>query len=366
MPYFKLLIFRDFRLQTLDSRSTERVLTRQKCRAVRDSGPLAHILGALCVLTSTAPCAASDLELDGSIALGFDSNPAQTRTGPELAFARYAVEALRSWSTSDGHHVFSLSGGGWYRDYEAANDAYRLNLISEWSRETASGLGLWRFELAGSAYRDALVPADERDEAGVGVRYDHLLSARHTLGLRVDVRRLDYLHATLPWAGRPGSASNSGSGRTMTMGDIGRNDGQSAQHRDDTNIELGLDVTRHWSRILSTRLSLTHAENDSSIHLERYRRPGLSGSMRLEPSKDWWLEAGASWSLTRYAETPRHREREDRQFGLSLAVRHRLAKYTDNDAEWQCRLEWLDSDSTLADYSFQQWVTQCGLSWSLF
>lgn len=311
--------------------------------------------------------------MEGSIALGFDSNPAQMTTGSELAFARYAIEAWRAWSASHGQ-VFSLGGRGWYRDYEAANDAYRLDLIGEWSRESASGLGLWQLDLSAGAYRDALVSADERDEAAIGLRYDHLLSARYTLGLSAEVRRLDYLHVTLPWTGRPGSASNSRSGsgsgsganRAPSLGETGRNRrSQSARQRDDTRLEFGLDVTRHWSPGLSTRVALTHAENDSSVHLENYRRPGLSGSVQLDPSEDWQLEAGVSGSFTRYTGTHSHLEREDRRFGLSLAVRHRLAQRAGDGAEWQCRIEWLDNDSTLADYSFQQWVTECGLSWSL-
>lgn len=369
MPYSKPLIQMVFILQAMDFGSTKRVSTRQKCRVVRDWKRLTHVLGALCLLTSTALDAASDLELEGSIALGFDSNPAQTTTGPDLAFARYAVVARRFWSASD-EQVFSLGGRGWYRDYEAANDAYRLDLLGEWSRESASGLGLWQIDLSASAYRDALVTADERDEAAIGLRYAHLLSARYTLGLSAEVRRLDYLHTTLPWAGRPGSASNSrsgsGSSRAPSLGDTGRNhSSQSAQQRDDTRLELSLDVTHHWSPVLSTRVALTHTENDSSIDLERYRRPGLSGSVRLELSEVWQLEAGVSGSLTRYTGTPSHREREDRRFGLSLAARHRLAKPAGDGAECRCRIEWLDNDSTLADYSFQQWVTECGLSWSL-
>jgi len=352
-------------IQILDSGSTKRVSTRQKCRAVRDSSPWTHVLGALCLLTSTGQGAANDLQLEGSIGLGFDSNPAQTHTGTELAFARYAVEAGRSWSTSDGP-VFNLGGRGWYRDYEAANDAYGLDLFGEWSRESASGLGLWQLDLSAGGYRDALVPADERDEAAIGLRYDHLLSARYTLGLSTDVRRLDYLHAALPWTGRPGSTSKAGSKRATSLDETDRNlSSRFARHRDDTRLEFGLDVTRHWSPGLSTRFALAYAENDSSVHLESYRRPGLGGSLRLEPSEDWRLEAGFNWSLTRYTRTPSHHEREDSEFGLSLAVSRRLNPPVGDGAEWRCRLEWLGNDSTLADYSFQQWVTECGLSWSL-
>jgi len=323
---------------------------------------LTHALGVFCLLlTSTDPSTANALQLEGSIALGFDANPAQTRTGPELAFARYAVEAWRSWSVSDGQ-TLSLSGGGWYRDNESANDAYRLDLMGEWSRETASGLGLWQLDLNAGAYRDALVSADERDEVAIGLHYGQLLSARQTLGLSAELRRLDYRHVTEPWAGRPGSTPNPESARASDLKNGARNQGQSARPREDRALTLGLDLTQHWSPDLSTQLALTYAANESSVRLEGYRRPGLSGLLRLELSELWRLEAGAGWLLSRYDETPRDHEREDRQLSLSLSAVRRLAR---SAAEWRCRLEWLDNDSTLADYSFQQWVTECGLSWSL-
>ncbi|MBN2885241.1 MAG: hypothetical protein JXM75_00840 [Chromatiaceae bacterium] len=258
--------------------------------------------------------------------------------------------------------ILSLGASGWYRDNESANDAYRLDLLGAWSRESASGRGLWQLDLSAGAYRDALVPADERDEVAIGLRYDHLLSARQTLGLSAELRRLDYRHVTGPWAGRPGSAPNPESARASDLKNGARNQGQSARPREDRALTLGLDLTQYWSPDLSTQLALTYAANESSVRLEGYRRPGLTGLMRWDLSDLWRLEAGAGWLLSRYGANPREREREDRQLSLNLSVFHRLAR---SAAEWQCRLEWLDNDSTLADYSFQQWVTDCGLSWSL-
>ncbi|MTW20542.1 hypothetical protein [Allochromatium palmeri] len=302
------------------------------------------------------------VELDGTLGLGLDSNPAQSHSGSELAFARFAVEALRSWS-SDADSV-SLSGGGWYRDYEGPNDAYRLNLLTEWSRETESGLGLWRFSLTGVAYRDALVPADERNEAVFGVRYDHLLSARHTLGLRIDTLWLAYRQASLPWAGRPGAGALSSTGRGGSSQETDRGRNALAVRRDDQRLRLSLDFTRYWSPGVSTRLALFYADNASPVRIEGYQRPGVDIRWRLEQNDAWRWEAGMGWSLTRYDAAPQQQEREDRQISLRLAVNHSLGYLGWREVEVQCALDWLDSESTLEAYGFRQWVTQCGWFWS--
>jgi hypothetical protein len=343
--------------------STKTAVARQKCRTIRRSpGLVPALVGAFCLSLGGIALADGAFELDGALGLGLDSNPAQSHSGSALAFARYAVEALRSWSSDDD--TLSLGGGGWYRDYEGPNDAYRLNLLTEWSRETGSGRGLWRFSLAGVAYRDALVPADARNEAAFGLRYDQLLSARHTLGLSVETRRLAYRQASLPWAGRPGAGASSSADRDGGSQGTDRGRGAVAVRRDDQRLRLGLDFTRHWSPGVSTRLALFYVDNDSPVHIEGYQRPGVDMRWRLEPNDIWRLEAGVGWSLTRYDAAPRRQEREDRQLSLGLAVHRSLGDLGWREAEFQCALDWLDSESTLEAYAFRQWVTQCGWFWS--
>ena len=316
---------------------------------------------------ATSAVAGDGFDLNGVMALGFDSNPAQSRSGPELAFARYAFDARRAWSDAGGR--LALEGSGWYRDYEAANDAYRLALGGAWSRETAAGLGSWRIGLAGVAYRDALVPDDERNEAALEIRYDRLLSARHSLSLNVEVRRLDYLNASLPWAGRPGSGALSGAGPAEPEPAVrgqgaGGGRGALAVRRNDRLLAVGLDFARHWSPDVSTRFSLSYADNDSPVRLEGYARPGLGARLQVKLDHAWRLDAELAWSLTRYDAAPRRLTREDRQVSLGLAARRALGG-TERRGEFHCALDWLDSDSTLEPYAFRQWVTQCGLSWSL-
>ena len=316
-------------------------------------GLLLLVLGAGAGLASAEPA----IEVSGDLGAGFDSNPAQSREGPELAFIRHALELSRQWSLAGSE--LALGVDGWYRDYEADNDSYRTNGTLDWGMATAQGAGRVAFSISGALYRDALVPADERDEAALGWRYRHLLSARDTLGLSAEVRRLAYRNPSFPWEGRPGSVGRQGASK-----DSRDRRGAVATRRDDDLLGLVLDVTRHWSPSVSTQLSLAHARCDSSVGTQSYDRHGLAVLLRLEPVERWRLELGVGWSLSRYDQASRQREREDRQRSLGLAVRRGLDGRGPGARELYCSLDWLDSDSTIDERAFRQQVTQCGLAWS--
>ncbi|MBK1717841.1 hypothetical protein CKO27_09340 [Thiocystis violacea] len=299
------------------------------------------------------------LSLGLEVTTGYDSNPAQSEAGMGLFFAQYAFDAARRMRLGGADLTFAASG--WLRDYEAANDSHRLALRTDWSRATAQGAGLMTLSLAGAAYRDALVPADERDEAALTLRYDYILTARDTLGLMGETRRLAYRNASLPWSGRPGSSPRdhpSGSSNSSSNSS-GRGREVEAVRRDDWLSGLGIDVTHHWSPVLATVFSLAGARRDSPVSAEAYDRHGLGLVMRIEPAASWRLELGLGWSRTRYDQAPRQQEREDIQRTLGLAVRRNLGR-----SEWFCGLDWLDSDSSIAGRSFRQEVTECGLAWS--
>ena len=337
------------------------------------------IAGALSLLLLLAgdPALANELRtgeplaIRSEVAFGYDSNPAQSREGPELAFARYGVEAARIWPLAGAE--FGLAASGWYRDNEADNDSYRLTLTGDWTRATDSGAGLLKVSVAGTASRDRLVPADERDEAAVGIRYSRVLSARHTLGLNGELRRLAYRNASLPWAGRPGASVGAGSGSKSGGGsDTGRNASTDNRHRNDTLavrrdddlFGVGLDLTRHWLPSLASVLSVAHARCASSVTAQTYDRDDLGLALRVTPADRWRLELGLGWSFTRYAEISRQDRREDERRSLTFAARRALPGSGPGEGEAFCGVEWLDSDSTRAERSFQQQVTQCGLSWS--
>lgn len=305
------------------------------------------------LLIAVSPALADQtINFSGDVSAGYDSNPAQSDTGPGLAFAQYAFDAERQTRLVGADLIVGVSG--WYRDYEADNEIYRLTLRTDWSHETAQGMGLLTVSFAGAVYRDTLVPADERNEAALAFRYDHTLTARDSLSLSGETRQLAYRHPSLPWSGRPGSdARRDGADRS------GRGRGAVAVRRDDWLSGLGFDATHHWSPTLSTVFSLASARCDSPVPVDAYTRRGVGWLLRIEPANRWRLELGLGWSRTRYDKAPRQQPREDIQHTAGLALRHTLGQ-----REWFCRLDWLDSDSNISERSFQQQVTACGFAWS--
>lgn len=289
--------------------------------------------------------------LSGAVSLGYDSNPAESRDGPELAFARYSLDLSHRIPLQTS--MLGLSVGGWYRDYEADNDSYRLTLRSDWSHDLWEGLGLLRLGLEGAAYRDALVPADERDEVAISVRLARILNARATVGLTAEARRLAYRNTSLPWAGRPGSGpAGQGSGRSEGAGR------GLATRRDDDLYSASLEMSYDWSPDVSTRLSLTGARCDSPVPVQAYWRQGAGLALEVMPGADWRIGLGLTFSRTAYDRAPRHLERTDDQLGASLEVRRDLGA-----VEGFCALAWTNSDSTVESRSFRQWVSTCGLAW---
>jgi hypothetical protein len=293
------------------------------------------------------------VNLGAGVSAGYDSNPAQWHDSPGLAFGNVSFDASRTLPV--GVEDLTLALSGWYRDFEGPNDRHRLAMQAAWAHEVARGAGLLTLSATGAAYRDRLVPADERDEATLQIRYEGALSARDMLGLIGEAGRMAYLNPSRSCSEYTGSGHQTDSSEN---GDCGKQ-GAANAGRDDSQTGLGLDLTHHWSADLSTMLSFALVRHDSPLPVEAYRRRGAGLVVRFEQVRRWNLELGLGWSSTGYDRAPRHQDREDIQWTAGVAVRRPLG-----GSELLCSLTWLDSDSTLATRSFRQQVTQCGLSWS--
>ncbi len=316
---------------------------------------LAAALAAVCRFAVAEP-----FETDIELVLGHDSNPAQRRDGPELAFARYGLEVERRAGLGAGELSAGLNA--WYRDYEGSNDSSLVMLEAGWSRDLQKGLGALGLDLEGGFYRDALVPADERNEARLSIRYDRLLSARDELGLWGELRWLSYRNASFPWQGRPGSGPNlqSGSGSGLGQGagsQGGAGGGPRPQRRDDRIAALGLEFSRFWMATLSSSLVLNIARRESPVPVEAYDQYGADLRIRFEPAARWQVEAGLGWQWTGYDQAPRGLQRDDERLTAFAAVSRSLGA-----GEILCDLSHRDNASSIDAKSFRQTVTQCGYS----
>ncbi len=307
-------------------------------------------------------------EGSGEVSIGYDSNPAQSADGPGLAFVRLDLEATHPLMF--GAAEVTLGAGGWYTDLEGPNDNARLAVDADWSRATAGGLGRLTLGANGALYRDDLVPADARNEAGLSARYTRTLGARDSAGVAAEVRWLDYLYPSLPWAGRPGSgpadpaaettgsSGHTGPGGRVQSSNTTQGQGGLARRRTDRVSGLSLDATHDWTPRLATVLTAAFVRCDSPIPVDAYERAGLGLLLRTEIGETWPLELGLGCSRTRYDRAPRQLERVDTEVTAGLAIRHRLGP-----AEASCGINWVHSDSTARGRSFDQQVTRCGLAW---
>jgi hypothetical protein len=321
---------------------------------VRSSHVWRRLLPVLLLIALGPSAAQPVLSVGGELSAGYDSNPAQSAGGPGLAFIRAALDAAQAHRL--GNADLTLGVNAWYRDYEADNDSYRLSAVLDWTRLTAAGAGQLGLSAAGAVYRDALVAADERNEAALTLRYDHTLTARDAVAATAEVRWLAYRNASLPWAGRPGSGAGNGFGGPPSASSERRGKAE-PEGRDDRLAGLELGARHHWSPKVESLISVVYARNHSPVPVEAYTRAGVGLSVRAEPVAHWRVQAGIGWSRTRYDRAPRRRERTDFQHDVGVAVSRALG-----DSAVFCGVDWLRSDSTIGERSFRQTVTECGLS----
>jgi hypothetical protein len=305
-------------------------------------------------LLAAGPILAAPLsgELEGDVSAGYDSNPAQSHEATGLAFARYVFAAVQPIGL--GGADVSLGASGFYTDYEAANDNYRFALNADWSGTWPDDSGVMTLSAAVAAYRDALVPADARNEAALTLRYERILTARDSLNLTAEIRQLAYIYPSLPWAGRPGSGPS-----LPAASQSGRARGGLAVRRTDLLSGLGIDVTHAWSPTLTSVLSAAITRCNSPVPVDAYVRSGAGFQIRAEPAVAWSLELGLGWSRTAYDRAPQQQERVDNELAAGLTLRRTI-----DQAALFCSLDWINSQSTIATRAFRQQVTQCGLSWS--
>ncbi len=307
-------------------------------------------------------------ELEGSLSAGYDSNPAQSASsGPSLAFAHYTLAARQRAHNDDGELLLSLDG--WYRDYEGDNDNHRVTAGGEWSASLDGGRGRLGIGADLSFYRDRLVPADERDEAALLLRYRRLLWARADLGVSGQFLRASYTNPSLPGAGRPGPggaplsfvtpASRRGPGGPGPGPGPGGPPPPPLAERDDTLAVLRTDLTYYWGPGLSTALHFNVGRSRSTLSPESYDRYGVGLSMDAEPAVGWRAGLLVDWDRLNYPEWLGGGERDDTLWRAEAFVSRDVG-----EGELFCRLRYVHNASTAQENAFEQTVSRCGIAWN--
>lgn len=284
-------------------------------------------------------------DLSGRLSLGYDTNPAQRRHAEALVFGGYQWSALRHFDLESTDLEIRFDGE--YRDYQGANDNFLLGLRGDWSRALGDGGDRVVLSFEADLYRDHLVPADEREEAAAGLRYDGLLSARSEFALGAEWRWLGYRNASLPWAGRPGGSN----------GGAGLRPGQRPVRRDDRLGTLSAEYRYFAGPASEAVFSAHYARLQSPVGQEAYRELGAGVGAAWQPSPGWGLELAADCYRRNYGQGRSRRQRDDDRFVLGASLKRILG-----DNELQLGFSQVRNESNVRSKTFDQWVAEFGIA----
>ncbi|MCG6941597.1 MAG: hypothetical protein LJE69_10140 [Thiohalocapsa sp.] len=311
--------------------------------------------------------------LSAELGLGFDSNPAQSSDAVSLGFAEVGLGA--QWQVRDD---LSFDAEAGYRDYAGANDNWTAAVRIDWLA-AAEGARSDPLTLSAEAgvYRDQLVTADARNELALAGRWQPIVTPRTELVVGAELRGQHYLNSSLPWSGRPGSASRGRTRRAQRTrlsaqrgapgAGVDRSTGATAldalagfepRQRYDGLAILSLDGAWYFSALLSGLGTLSLGRRASTEPAESYDNVAVDLLFSRGGVAGWTLELGLGWYRSDYDRAPQDLHRRDEGRSLALAARRPLGR-----AELSCSVSWLDNRSTVAIKSFAQAVTWCGLAW---
>ncbi len=313
------------------------------------------------------PASASAVDLTAELASGYDSNPALIDPPEGSGFSLYAFKAGQPLSLTEALGL-DLSVEGRYQDYWSVGDNYRLQADGSFTVALADGRFLPAFVGEVAAYRDALIEADERDEAMVGIRTDWILSKRATLGLEQTCRWLSYKNWALPFSGKGQSGMNGERGRSPFHPETEPPKRRRSPirtlypPRDNRLLSTTLDLDAFLLPSLTGRVFVEYGDLDASLDMESYRE--IMGGMTLSwlPAPEWLLEIDAAWQRTDYHDVPEtlihvRETNHVRSAGIQISRFWRGFEFF-GQAGWKL------GDAPLDYASYTQVVIQCGLSFS--
>jgi len=259
-----------------------------------------------------SPSKAVDLTAD--LTAGYDSNPALTDPSEDSGFSVYGLRAGQPFVLTDDLGL-DLSVEGRYQDYWSVGDNYRVQADGSITYILADGRFLPSLMGEAAAYRDALIEADERNEAMVGIGADWIISSRLTLGFEETCRWLSYLNWAMPFSGkrqgRKEVKGGKGGGRFSTAFRPERGWEPSPWGLDSAekgNSPLYTLYPPRNNRLLSTALNLdifilssltgrvyaAYGDLDASLDMESYREIQGGAALSWSPAPEWLVKVEAA------------------------------------------------------------------------
>jgi len=335
-----------------------------------------------CFFLMVPPSEAVDLLAE--LTAGYDSNPALSDPSDGSGFSVYGLGAMHSFVLSKDL-ALHLSAEGRYQDYWSVGDNYRVQAGTELSYVLADGRFLPSLIGEVAAYRDALVEADERNEAMAGIAAGWILTKRLTLGFEQTFRWLSYLNWAKPFSGKgqgrnvnnggesgKGEKGSSAAARSQwagaaTMSGQGKGKGnrelnQLYPPRDNRLMVTGIDLDIFILPSLTGRVYGAYGDLNSSLDMESFREIQAGGALSWIPAEQWLVGIEATWYRTQYYSVPENITRV-RLINYSWSAGLQVSRFW-GDVEFFGQAGWKSGDAPLDYQSYTQTVIQCGLSYS--
>lgn len=322
------------------------------------------------------------VDLTGELTAGYDSNPALIDPPEASGFSVYALRAGQPLILTDDLG-FELSVEGRYQDYWSVGDNYRLQVDGAMTYTLADGHFFPALIGEVAAYRDALIEADERNEAMLGIRAEWIISKRATLGFEQSYRWLNYLNWAMPFSGKgqggqdvqggkkggtstPDYQSDKGWGPLLWSPESSGK-GKSPLYalyppRDNRLLSTGLNLDIFMTSSLTGQVYTSYGDLNGSLDMESYREIQAGASVSWAPAPEWLVVMEAAWFRTDYHKVPSTiahvRETND-----VWSAGFQVSRFW-GDIELFGQAGWKSGDAPLNYESYTQTVIQCGLSYS--
>ncbi|MFO7599933.1 MAG: hypothetical protein R6X27_09010 [Candidatus Desulfacyla sp.] len=322
------------------------------------------------------------VDLTAELTAGYDSNPALIDPSEASGFSVYGLRAGQPLGLTDDLSL-DLSVEGRYQDYWSVGDNYRVQADGAITYSLAEGKFLPALMGEVAAYRDALIEADDRNEAMVGVRADWIMSSRLTLGFEQSCRWLSYLNWAMPFSGKGQGRQDAKGGKSGKRSspafrpekgwepspwrpDSGEK-GNSPLHtlyppRDNRLLATALNLDIFILSSLTGRVYGAYGDLDASLDMESYREIQAGAALSWAPAPEWLVGVEAAWFRTNYHRVPESitRVRESNDL-WSAGIQ--VSRFW-GDFEIFGQAGWKSGDAPLDYESYTQTVVQCGFSYS--
>ena len=338
--------------------------------------------GAVVLLCSLLMVSRSEaVDLLSELSAGYDSNPALIDPSDGSGFSIYALGA-EHWVGLSEDFALDLSVAGRYQDYWSVEDNYRLQAGAALSYIVAEGRFLPSLVGEVAAYRDALIEADERNEAMVGINADWIISNRLTLGFEQSFRWLGYLNWAKPFSGKgqgrnpdnEGKGGKNAPAASPSSWQLPTAPGKQPSGkgnrllntlyppRNNVLMVTGVDLDVFMMSPLTGRLYAAYGDLSSSLDMESFREVQAGAALSWIPADQWRTVFEATWYRTQYYSVPENITRV-RRTNYSWSAGVQISRFW-GDFELFGQVGWKSGDAPLDYESYTQTVIQCGLSYS--